>query len=354
VTRTSHDPTPGRPGSRRPLLLATIVAVLAIGIALVSLRLSASQRRISSPQSSAVVPAGTAKKSSSSPATPRPNATPTPTRMSIPSGHPVRAAFYYPWFPQAWTQSGRFPFTNYHPSDGFYATNSVSVIKRQIADMRYGGLNAAIASWWGQGSYEDLRIPELLAAGGQGFSWALYDELEGVGDPTVSKISADLRYIDERYAGSPSYLHINGRPVIFVYSDGRDGCRMVDRWHQANTLGFYVVLRVFPGYAACPQQPQGWHQYAPAQAFDQQGKFSFTVSPGFWKAGGPSRLSRDLTRFATDVAAMAASRAQFQLITTYNEWGEGTPVESADEWLSASGHGAYMDVLHRELATPVR
>ena len=26
--------------------------------------------------------------------------------------------------------------------------------------------------------------------------------------------------------------------------------------------------------------------------------------------------------------------------------GEGTPVENAHEWLSLSGHGAYLDVLH--------
>src|SRR3954447_16377787 len=29
---------------------------------------------------------------------------------------PIRAAFYYPWFPQGWTQQGIFPYTNYHPS----------------------------------------------------------------------------------------------------------------------------------------------------------------------------------------------------------------------------------------------
>ncbi|MFF4751677.1 hypothetical protein ACWD5R_04430 [Streptomyces sp. NPDC002514] len=36
----------------------------------------------------------------------------------------------------------------------------------------------------------------------------------------------------------------------------------------------------------------------------------------------------------------------FQLLVTYSEWGEGTAAESATDWPSASGHGAYMDVLH--------
>jgi hypothetical protein len=43
---------------------------------------------------------------------------------------------------------------------------------------------------------------------------------------------------------------------------------------------------------------------------------------------------------------MVASREPWQLVTTFNEWGEGTSVESASEWSSASGYGAYLDVLH--------
>jgi hypothetical protein len=43
---------------------------------------------------------------------------------------------------------------------------------------------------------------------------------------------------------------------------------------------------------------------------------------------------------------MIASMEQFQLITTFNEWGEGSAVESAQEWSSASGYGSYLDALH--------
>ena len=43
---------------------------------------------------------------------------------------------------------------------------------------------------------------------------------------------------------------------------------------------------------------------------------------------------------------MVASREQWQLVTTFNEWGEGTAVEGATEWQSSSGYGAYLDALH--------
>jgi phosphatidylinositol-3-phosphatase len=264
---------------------------------------------------------------------------------------PVRAAFYYPWFPEAWNQSGLNPYTHYHPSLGFYDGSASPVVESQIAAMQYAGLSTGIASWWGQGSRTDGRIATLLSsAAGTGFRWTLYYEPEGQGDPAPATISGDLGYIAAHYAGDPAFLHIGGKPVIFVYADGSDGCGMVDRWKQANTSGFYVVLKVFSGYRLCASQPDGWHQYGPASHADSQSDYSYTVSPGFWKAGEASpRLARDLTRFTTDVQAMAASGAQFQLVTTFNEWGEGTAVESAQEWATASGYGSYLDVLHQVL-----
>jgi acid phosphatase type 7 len=43
---------------------------------------------------------------------------------------------------------------------------------------------------------------------------------------------------------------------------------------------------------------------------------------------------------------MVASNANWQLVTTFSEWGEGTIVEPAAEWVSASGYGQYLDALH--------
>ena len=43
---------------------------------------------------------------------------------------------------------------------------------------------------------------------------------------------------------------------------------------------------------------------------------------------------------------MVSSNAKWQLVTTFNEWGEGTIVEPASEWVSTSGYGQYLDALH--------
>jgi hypothetical protein len=283
------------------------------------------------------------------PATPSPSAT-----AAVPGGtslrFPIRAAFYYPWFPEAWNQQGMNPFTHYQPSLGYYDGSSPSVIKNQIAAMQYGNIAAGIASWWGIGTPTDHRIPTLLqAATGSGFRWSLYYEAEGSGNPSVAQISADLAYIATHYATDSSYLRVGGRFVVFVYGDPSDSCATADRWRLANTVGAFVVLKVFAGYKTCASQPDGWHQYGPASASDAQAGYSYSISPGFFKASESApRLARDLSRWYDGVRQMVASGAPFQLITTFNEWGEGTSVESASEWQTSTGYGAYLDALHRD------
>jgi hypothetical protein len=267
----------------------------------------------------------------------------------------VRAAFYYPWYPDAWNQSGVDPFSQYQPSDGYYSSADPTVVKQQIAAMQYGNLDAGIISWWGQGSQEDSVVPtDLAAADGTGFKWSLYYEPEGYGDPSVAQIQSDLTYIKQRYASNPNYLTIDGKPVIFVYAGPNDGCAMANRWLQANaTEGFYTVLKVFNGYLVCASDASSWHQYGPAEAEDNQPGYSFAISPGFYKKGELApRLVRDLPAWAQDVKEMVASNEPLQLVTTFNEWGEGTAIESAREWSTPSECGSYLDVMHNEIPAP--
>ena len=254
----------------------------------------------------------------------------------------TRAAFYYPWYPETWSQG-----TRYNPSLGRYDSSNSTVIASHIEAMKWGGIQAGIASWWGQGTPTDQRFSALLAAAaGKAFSWTAYYEPEGIGNPSSAQIGSDLAYLG-RYTSDPSWLKIGGRPVLFVYADGSDDCGMADRWAAApGRSGFYLVLKVFGGYTSCTNQPDSWHQYGPATRTDQQGQYSFSISPGFFKASESSpRLSRDLPAWNTAICAMIASGAQWQLITTFNEWGEGTAIEPAAEFNSPSGYGAYIDAM---------
>lgn len=281
--------------------------------------------------------------SPSPPPSPPPSPSPSPT---VPSGSaqpafPIRATFYYPWFPQAWSQQGIFPYTNYTPAKGHYDSGNRQTIQSHISEMQQGKIEAGIASWWGPGHHTDSRVPALLeVAAPTSFRWTLYYEDEGSADPAVATIQEDLSWIKSRYSASSSYLRVDGRPVLFVYGDPGDGCDTADRWVDANrSQGFYLVLKVFSGYRTCASQPDSWHQYAPAKAADAQLPHSYSIAPGFWKAGESVRLARDLSRWRANIRDMVASGARWQLVVSWNEWGEGTQVEGStelgDAWLEA-------------------
>ncbi|MDQ3870194.1 MAG: metallophosphoesterase, partial [Chloroflexota bacterium] len=272
---------------------------------------------------------------------------------------PIRAAFYYPWFPELWTLGSK-----YTPSLGYYDSGDGATIQAHVRALSYGNVKALIASWWGQNQkHEETRIPALLANArlvNPDFRTALYYEKEGSGNPSESELRADLEYIRTRYGTDPGYLRVNGRQVVFVYNANDTSCALVDRWKAANnTTNSYLVLKVFTGWDSCPSQPDGWHQYGPSTAYHSHIPSSpgvagaVNISPGFWHkldadppGGDRPYLARDLSRWNQNIRDMVASGAPWQLVTSFNEWGEGTSVESAREWASSSGHGAYLDALH--------
>jgi hypothetical protein len=283
-------------------------------------------------------------------------ATPTPPASGFQPAPPIRAAFFYPWFPQAWTQQNIYPYTNYHPSLGYYSSTNDATIDAQLQLAAQAHLEAFISSWWGQGHHTDTALQYILGRSERvgspypNLRWAIYYENESQGNPTVTQLVSDLQYLSGKAFNHPSYLRVNGKPVVFVYADASDACGMADRWVQAkNATGgnVYLVLKVFVGYATCASQPDSWHQYSPAVGYDQQGTYSAVASPGFWLVGNPIRLVRDPVRFEADVKKVVASNAYWQLITTWNEWGEGTSVEPATEW-----GNTYIDILTRNLPVP--
>jgi hypothetical protein len=267
---------------------------------------------------------------------------------------PIRAAFYYGWYPENWTIAGRYP--HFRPSAGYYSSTDLAVQRAQIDALVYARMNAAISSWQEPGSPLDTRLRALLAetvSMGAPLKWAVYHEKEGRSNPTPAEIAGDLAYIRDHLATSPAYLRVGRRFVVFVYNADDHSCDVVRRWRAANArLGrpAYLVLKVFPGYGACRPQPDAWHEYAPAYAAERQGRDAYEISPGFWKATeAVPRLRRRVGRFRRDIRAMVRSRARWQLVTTFNEWLEGTAVESGRAWATPSGDGAYLDALHAGL-----
>jgi len=263
---------------------------------------------------------------------------------------PIRAMFYYPWFPQTWHSND-----HYAPSLGNYSSDNPAITAAHVSAMKYAGMQAMIASWWGQGQQnEAVRFPILYgAAAAQNFGVMPYYEPEGQGDVPIAQIQSDLAYL-RAYADSHpgAAVRIGGKLAIFVYNAGSTGCGEVTKWKTATNgfADFYINMKVFSGFATCADQPSSWHQYGPASAQASHLPYSFNISPGFWHHNEASpRLVRDPARWAANVSNLKASGAQWQLVTSFNEWGEATSVEPSPSWQSNSGWGYYLDELRRQL-----
>jgi hypothetical protein len=219
--------------------------------------------------------------------------------------------------------------------------------------MKCAGIQFAISSWWGQNSYEDLAFDKILANvmpaadnPNPDLKWTIYHEWEGFSDPTLEYLLSDLDYIKRKYVSFPSYMKIDGKPVIFVYNATHaynDPLDDFDRWKQARAqTGFFVVMKMEPILkGADPSGMDGWHQYNPALRYDQQGSYYASVSPGYWKWHEDSRLVRNAADFESAVSKLASANVQFKLIQTWNEWGEGSGVEPAQEVVHNDTEGPF-------------
>lgn len=144
---------------------------------------------------------------------------------------------------------------------------------------------------------------------------------------TEAEILDDLAYIKTWFAWHSAYAHIDGKPIVFVYQDS--GCDKIEAFVRAaeSNGGWYIVPKVFSDFEDCPVQPVpgSWHQYAPAKPVQKFKGLSYTISPGFWNAKEDQpRLPRlNETTWCNNVQDMVDSGLNLQLITTFNEAGEG-------------------------------
>lgn len=283
------------------------------------------------------------------PPTPDPNPEPVP-RAEV--AFPVRTTFYYIWYPQTWAALGFKTGNELHPTLGYYDSGVVSVIDNHLRQLAYAKIDLGVLSWHGPGSEhrEATIFPLVLDRTrelGLDIKWCAYYEDEGFGDPALATVKSDLAYLNDRYIDHPSFAWHNGKPMIFVYNADDDSSRqeVLDRWKAATAGEWWYCLKVFADYWTFPNQPSHWHQYGPDVRSDRQGGFSYSISPGWKSAGNPPKLPRDPAGWPAVVRAMAASGEPLQIVLTFNEWPEGTAVESGREWQSASGFGVYLDGL---------
>ncbi|MGH3073143.1 MAG: alpha-mannosidase [Gaiellaceae bacterium] len=261
-----------------------------------------------------------------------------------PAPSPRVGIFYYPWFatPQSdghfahWQQGGSLPpfdvASGFYPARGVYSSADELVVDAQMREIAGAGIGVVIVSWWGRGSLEDGRLPQLLdAAKRNGLDVAAH--LEPYGGRTVASTGGDIEHLralgitdfyiwastslpDGEWAdlnlgltGVRTFANTNlaGRAAaggfdgLYTYDVLLFGGGLFPRLcRQARSLGLLCAPSVGPGYDARRATPD--RRVKPrrhGQSYD-----------GMW--GGAVRARADLVT-----------------ITSYNEWHEGTQIEPA-------------------------
>lgn len=258
----------------------------------------------------------------------------------------------------------------HYPLDGVYDSLDPVVIQRQLRELRQAGVDASIVSWWGIDDYSDRVLDALVAqAAGTEYRLTVYYETPMVaqrkGEQTeAQRIADDLRSILNRHAASPNWLTVDGHPVIVIY---RLDLYPLTVWQEVKdrlrAVGFDPFLLGDTFNLAALSVMDGLHTYNPlrqlvtgqdlatiyqqaAEGTHRAGKlFAATVIPGFddRKIRTPGTLlnREDGGCYNKTWRIALDSAPDWVLITSWNEWHEGSEIEPSLEsgteylWLTA-------------------
>jgi hypothetical protein len=294
--------------------------------------------------------------------------------------------FYYGWWgtPKtsgSWTHwSGVQPAAKiiansaHYPRGGAYDSHDPATIDRHLDQMKAAGVTGLISSWWGRGTFDDKSLDLVMAqAPTRNLKVsAYYEQVPNLGPnarpgAVAEAVVADLNYLLDRHAAKPGWLTVHGRPVIFLFRRsvmqlGVDGWWAVARQMARRTPAPILIgdVDLDAPVTTIPVTFSGIHVYNnsdltvgksaemlrswAAKAYPRwTSKWRsmltcLTIMPGFGNARATGLpISQQITdRNGGETYAVLADEAirakpDWLLITSWNEWHEGSEIEPSVE-----------------------
>lgn len=272
-------------------------------------------------------------------------------------------AFYYSWFDENTWRASKVP--DFPVS--LYASRDRAVMGRHIDEAKGAGIDAFVVSWYGprtENNQTETNFRVMLdEAAARGFRLAVDFETAGPFFGGTQDVIAALRTLLATHANHPAYLRVDGRPVIFFWRQQRFNVGtwqairdQVDPEHRAIWVAEGVDIQfqqAFDGHhlysvawSADPgSQLVKWGQRV-RQASQKWGRklWVATVMPGYndTRTGRRDAFIRprdDGAYYARTWSGALASGADWVIITSWNEWPEGTYIEPSQAY-----GGRYLDL----------
>jgi len=107
----------------------------------------------------------------------------------------------------------------HYPILGPYDSHDSQVIEQHLLWAREAGIDGFIVSWWRPRDFHDQAMPLLLSAA-QRFGLEISAYIETVG--TKERALEYVLYLLRSYGGHPAWLRLERKPVIFIYKRAID------------------------------------------------------------------------------------------------------------------------------------
>jgi hypothetical protein len=264
---------------------------------------------------------------------------------------PVLVYYYAWWAPEA-VGAGKSPDWPVTP----YSSWDTAVIQQHVSQIASAGIDGMVVAWYGpteENNQTETNFRVILdQAAAHGTTALLSVDLGNSAWFTdVQEVIDGLNYALSVHANHPAYFRYNGRPVLFFWFQGRYSLddwayirSQVDPDHNSIWIAEGAAPDTIPIFDGLHMYTISWSQ----NVYGTLSQWSNTVHDlgGIWVStampGWDNTYTQQSERYIRErgdgafyretFSAAAASGAEMIVITSWNEWWEGTHIEPSHNY----------------------